>query len=66
MERADIPDMAKLIKRSGICRSTVRKLYRNENVGTVKVETLIQFCDALHCNLSDLIEYQYEEKTDSP
>ena len=66
MVDAGFDSMAALMKSADICRNTVRKLYRNEGIETVKIETLIQLCDALHCNLSDLIEYQYEEKTDSP
>lgn len=51
---------------ANVSRASVRKLYRNEDVETLKLETLVRLCDALHCNLSDLVEYEYEEKTDAP
>ena len=57
-----IDDITELMRLSGVTRNTINKLYRNSNLETVKIETLIRLCDALKCNLSDLIEYTYESK----
>lgn len=46
-----------LQKASGISSSSVAKLGRNENVNT---EILQKICTALHCDVSDIMEMEYE------
>ncbi|WP_050697256.1 helix-turn-helix domain-containing protein [Anaeromassilibacillus senegalensis] len=56
-----IDDITELIERSGVSRNSINKLFRGSNVETLKLDTLMRLCDALHCNLSDLVEYKYEK-----
>lgn len=57
----NIDDVAKLIELTGITRNTLNKLYKNKDIESMKLETLFLICDALNCNLSDLIEYTPEK-----
>lgn len=52
-----IDDISELIQISGVSRNSINKLFRGVDVETAKVETLMRLCDALHCKLSDLVEY---------
>lgn len=52
-----IDDITQLMKLSGLSRNAINKLYREDNIETVKMETLFKLCDTFKCNLSDLIEY---------
>lgn len=56
-----IDDITELMERSGVSRNSINKLFRGSNVETLKLDTLMRLCDALHCNLSDLVEYEYEK-----
>jgi len=49
-----------LQKVSGISSSSVAKLGRNENVNT---EILQKICNALHCDISDIMEMEDNSKT---
>lgn len=60
MADRNIDDILELMQLSGVSRNTINKLYRNSEVETIKVETLIRLCKALHCNLSELVEYSPE------
>jgi putative transcriptional regulator len=53
----EIDDITDLMKLSGVSRNSINKLYRSNNVETIKIETLIKLCDALHCELSALVQY---------
>ncbi|WDF49768.1 helix-turn-helix transcriptional regulator [Paenibacillus sp. KACC 21273] len=57
-----IDDITELMKLSGLSRNSINKLYREENVETTKLETLFKLCDTFQCQLSDLIEYQPDQK----
>lgn len=57
MADKQIDDITALMELSGVSRNTINKLYKDKQVETVKLETLFRLCDALECNLSDLIEY---------
>ena len=59
MADKSVDDITQLIKISGVSRNSINKLFRSVNLETIKLETLIKLCDALECNLSDLIEYKY-------
>lgn len=58
----NINDVNKLMELTGISRNTLNKLYKNINLETIRLENLMKVCDALNCNLSDLIEYTPEKK----
>ncbi|MDR1629350.1 MAG: helix-turn-helix transcriptional regulator [Oscillospiraceae bacterium] len=57
MADKNIDDVLELMKLSGVSRNTINKLYRNKEVETIKVETLIRLCKSLECKMSDLVEY---------
>jgi len=59
MADRSIDDISQLIEISGVSRNSINKLFRSENLETLKLETLMKLCDALECNLSDLVEYKY-------
>lgn len=56
-------DMTKtqMRKESGISTGALAKLGRNENVNT---EVLVKICNALHCDISDIMELT-DERTDA-
>lgn len=56
-----IDDITELMNRSGLSRNSINKLYRETNIETTKLETLIKLCDTFNCKLSDLIEYEQEK-----
>lgn len=64
MVDSNIDDVNKLMELTGISRNTLNKLYKNINLETIRLENLMKVCDALNCNLSDLIEYTPEKKED--
>ncbi|OJU10890.1 MAG: transcriptional regulator [Clostridiales bacterium 43-6] len=53
----NIYDITELMRLTDISRNTINKLYRNRQVETVKIETIIRLCKALECKMSDLVEY---------
>lgn len=55
-----IDDITELMNRSGLSRNSINKLYRETNIETTKLETLLKLCDTFNCKLSDLIEYEPE------
>ncbi|GIO84035.1 hypothetical protein J25TS5_09670 [Paenibacillus faecis] len=52
-----IDDITELMNRSGLSRNSINKLYKEINIETTKLETLLKLCDTFECKLSDLIEY---------
>ena len=59
MADKSIDDITQLIEISGVSRNSINKLFRGTSLETLKLETLLKLCDALECNLSDLVEYKY-------
>ncbi len=55
-----IDDISGLMKLSGLSRNSINKLYRENDVESTKLETLIKLCNVFGCKLSDLIEYNPE------
>lgn len=53
-------DMSKadLREKTGIAPSTFSKMSRNEYVS---MEVLVRICDALRCQLSDIVEVEFKE-----
>ncbi|MNT99851.1 hypothetical protein D3C72_2428140 [compost metagenome] len=56
-----VDDITELMAKSGLSRNSINKLYRETNIETTKLETLLKLCDTFNCKLSDLIEYIPEE-----
>ena len=63
MAERRIDSITDLIKSSGISRNSINKLWRNneDEIATVKIETLIKLCNCFNCQLSSLIEYSPQE-----
>lgn len=57
MADKNIYDLVEIERATGISHNTVRKLYRNKELETIKVSTLIRLCDYFDCKLSELLEY---------
>lgn len=57
MAHKRIDNVASLAKIIGITARPIHNLYKETNVGSLKLDTLLKICDALDCSLSDLIEY---------
>lgn len=57
MAKRKIDNITQLIELSGLSRNAINKVYKEENVESTELRTLIKLCDALNCNLSDLVEY---------
>lgn len=57
-----IDDITELMRISGISRNSINKLYREVDIETIKLETLMKLCDAFGCKFSDLVEYVPEGK----
>lgn len=47
---------------SGISTGTLAKLGKNENVST---DILVKICEALKCDVSDIMEIKYSEDTEN-
>lgn len=56
-----IDDISELMKLSGLSRNSINKLYRENDIESVKLETLIKLCNVFGCKLSELIEYTPEK-----
>ena len=57
MARKNIDNIKPLMEESKLSRNAINKLYRENDVESIKLETLIRLCDYFQCNLSQLIEY---------
>lgn len=60
-----VDDVLDVMKMAGVSRNSVNKLFRDKGVETMKIETLMRICDALECDLSQLVEYKPDSKTKS-
>ena len=58
----NIMDIKDLMDLANISRKTANKLLNTNDILTIKLGTLIKICKALKCDLSDLVEFQYEQK----
>ncbi|MFW5987875.1 MAG: helix-turn-helix domain-containing protein [bacterium] len=56
-----IDTITELMDKSGLSRNAINNVYKEKNIRNVKLKTLIKLCDALNCNLSELIEYNPNE-----
>lgn len=57
MAKHRIDDITELMEKSGLSRNSINKLYRETDLETVKLETLVRLCDTFQCKLSELVEY---------
>jgi putative transcriptional regulator len=57
MAEHKINDISELMDATGVSRNSINKLFREVDMETLKLETLIQICDAFNIRLSDLIQY---------
>ncbi|PER92564.1 helix-turn-helix domain-containing protein [Bacillus cereus] len=57
MAQKKIDNIAELIRITGVSRNSINKLWHNENVSSLRLDTLITICNELDIKLSDLIEY---------
>lgn len=57
MAHHKIDSITELMAISGLSRNALNKLLKEEDVQSVKLETLIKLCDALNCKLAELITY---------
>lgn len=57
-----VDDISDIMRMSGLSRNSVKKLYREVEMETIKLETLFKICDSFKCKLSDLIEYERDEE----
>lgn len=57
MAQKNIDNIAELIRITGVSRNSVNKLWHNESVSSLRLDTLMAICEKLDVKLSDLIEY---------
>ncbi|MGE6553207.1 helix-turn-helix domain-containing protein [Bacillus mycoides] len=57
MAKKNIDNISELVRITGVSRNSINKLWHNENVSSLKLDTLITICEKLDVELSDLIEY---------
>jgi len=57
MAKNKINSISELIKITGLSRNALNKLWHNENVETIKLETFMIICDSLNIPLDELIKY---------
>ncbi|HDR7417809.1 TPA: helix-turn-helix transcriptional regulator [Bacillus cereus] len=57
-----INNISDLIKQTGISRNSLNKLWKNEELETLKLETLVKVCEALNIFLYDLRSRRFKPK----
>ncbi|KMT22324.1 helix-turn-helix domain-containing protein [Clostridium cylindrosporum] len=57
MAEHKVDDISQLMKMSGLSRNSINKLYKEEDISSIKIDTLIKLCNVFKCNLSTLIDY---------
>lgn len=53
----EIKSVFELMKITGLSRETVNKLFKIKDIETIKFQSIMRICNALHCSLADLIQY---------
>lgn len=51
----EIRTFAEVIRRTGVNRNTIMKLYQNKGIDRIQLRTLSKICAGLGCSLSELI-----------
>lgn len=57
MATKKINSIKELTDLAGLSRPPLDKLYKEQKLETLTLDTLAKVCDAFNCKLSDLIEY---------
>ncbi|MED4052330.1 helix-turn-helix transcriptional regulator [Priestia megaterium] len=57
MAKKNIDNISDLVRITGVSRNSINKLWHNENVSSLRLDTLLPICEKLNVKLSDLIEY---------
>lgn len=60
MAKKRINSISELINKTGLSRNALNKLWKNENLESVKLGTLLVICEKLDVSLAELIEYKSE------
>ncbi|MRA58645.1 helix-turn-helix domain-containing protein, partial [Bacillus thuringiensis] len=55
MAKKNIDNISDLVRITGVSRNSINKLWHNENVSSLKLDTLITICEKLDVELLDLI-----------
>lgn len=63
MAARKINSIKELTDLAGLSRPPLDKLYKEQKLETLTLDTLAKVCDAFNCKLSDLIEYIPDDKT---
>lgn len=58
MAKERMRTFTELIKRTGINRNTLTKIYAGKNLHRVQLTTYIRLCDGLNCSLHELLSYK--------
>ena len=62
MAARKINSIKELTDLAGLSRPPLDKLYKEQKLETLTLDTLAKVCDAFNCKLSDLIEYIPDDK----
>ncbi|HGK2418561.1 TPA: helix-turn-helix domain-containing protein, partial [Streptococcus pneumoniae] len=54
MAQKNIDNITELMKITGVSRNSINKLWHNENVSSLRLDTLLMICETLDLKLSDL------------
>lgn len=57
-----INSLSELSRQSQVSRDTLNKLYHEEKLETLKMESLQKLCELFNCEIQDLIEYTPNKK----
>ena len=63
MAARKINSIKELTDLAGLSRPPLDKLYKEQKLETLTLDTLARVCDVFNCKLSDLIEYIPDDKT---
>ncbi|GAA2625422.1 MULTISPECIES: helix-turn-helix domain-containing protein [Bacillus cereus group] len=57
MAQKNIDNITELMKITGVSRNSINKLWHNEKVSSLRLDTLLMICETLDLKLSDLVEF---------
>lgn len=57
MAQKNIDNITELMKITGVSRNSINKLWHNENVSSLRLDTLLMICETLDLKLSDLVKF---------
>lgn len=64
MAKKNIDNVSDLVRITGVSRNSINKLWHNENVSSLRLDTLISICEKLDLKLSELIEFVPNQNED--